>query len=103
MLIALLFLINTILSFCYIDSPAISYIYHFLIIGFIYAVSIDLKFCSYHRMFIHYIFIEEVLNIIDYEYGIPLDYIGLILLHSIVLGVCLFLILYLRFKVCVKH
>lgn len=103
MLIALLYLLNTTFSFMYIDIPAISYIYHFLLIAFIYSVSYALKFCAYHRMFIHYILIEEIINIIDYEYGIPLDYIGLVLLHSIILVVCLFLVLYLKFKVCEKH
>lgn len=97
-------LLNTILSYFYIDVPLLSYLggVSVLTIAFLYLSSYVFKFCAYHRMFIHYITLNWVLNIIDYYIGIPLDNKELFMMYMIITGIFLFIVLYLKFKVC-KH
>ena len=73
MIISGIYLLNTVLSYCNIDLPLFSYIVQFLFIGFFYTASYVFKFCAWHRMFIHYILLILILNIIDYHIGIPLS------------------------------
>ena len=98
MLISGIYLLNTVLSYCGIDWEGFSYIVQFLFIGFIYLASITFRFCVYHRLFIHYILLTLVLNIIDYHCGIPLSDRNLFLMYMIITGVFLFLILYFHQK-----
>lgn len=98
MLIAGIYLLNTVLSYYGIDWEGFSYIVQFLFIGFIYLASITFRFCVYHRLFIHYILLTLVLNIIDYHWGIPLSDRNLFLMYIIITGVFLFLILYFHQK-----
>ena len=100
MLIALIYFLNSILSQLDIDLPILSYIGGMSIIPiiFIYISSYVFKFCSYHRMFLHYIVIVDILNIYDYYIGIDLDYRSMISLHCILAVIILFIILYLHKK-----
>ena len=100
MIVSGIYLLNTVFSFFVIDLPILSYIVQFLFIGMMYLTSYAFKFCSLHRMFIHYIFIVFVLNIVDYHIGIPVSDKTLFLGYIILTTVCLFIALYLRFKVC---
>lgn len=102
MIIAGIYFLNTVLSYLYIDIPLLSYIVQFLLIGFLYAVSYAFRFCSWHRMFIHYILIVLIVNIIDYHIGIPISDRSLLLLYFIISAIFMFITLYLKFKVC-KH
>lgn len=103
MIIAFISFLNTILSYFYIDIPAFSYIVYVLLISYVYVCSYMFKFCAYHRMFLHYIVITTVINYIDYTYTIPLGLKEMILIQSILAVIFLFLILYLKFKICKKH
>ena len=96
MVMAGMFLLNTVLSYFYIDWTILSYLASIGIIPwlFIMIASYLFHFCEYHRMFLWYIFVNNVLCWIDYEYTIPVSNKGLFLLHMIVAGVFLFLILY---------
>lgn len=49
-------------------------------------------------MFIHYISVNWLLDIIDYEYGIPISDKGLFLIYMVIAGIFLFLILYYHKK-----
>lgn len=81
----LLKLLPVIMSFSYIFNLTCAYYEcdfqafpHFLGITlppliFMYISSYVFKFCSYHRMFIHYITFVECLCIIDYYWGIPVS------------------------------
>ena len=31
------------------------------------------RFCLYHKMFLHYILVTDIINIIDYYVGIPIE------------------------------
>lgn len=97
-------LLNTVLSYLYIDVPLLSYLggVSVLTIAFLYISSYVFRFCAYHRMFIHYITVNWVLNIIDYYIGIPIDNKELFMMYMIITGIFLFIVLYLKLKVC-KH
>lgn len=100
MVLALLAVLNTTLSYFYIDLPILSYIggVSVLSLTFFYISSYVFKFCVYHRMFLHYITLNWLLNIIDYYWGIPVSDKSLFLLYMIITGVFLFIILYLYLK-----
>ena len=95
-LIAILFLIRSILSCIDIDVTWLSYICGMSLIPilFMYLVSYAFKFCSYHRMFLHYIVVNDALNYIDYYIGIPLQYNDLLKMHIIIAGIFMLIIIY---------
>lgn len=72
MLVALCYGANTLLAFFDVDLEAIGYACLLLFVILLYVLSYVFRFCSYHRMFIHYILIIDVTNIIDYYIGIPM-------------------------------
>lgn len=102
MIMAGLCLLNTLLSYFCIDVVIFSYIgsASFLTLLFLYLSSYVFDFCSYHRMFIHYVTINTILNTIDYYIGIPVSDKGLLLLYLIITGITLFMIIYLKFRRC---
>lgn len=65
---------------------------------FIYLASIAFKFCSYHRMFLWYIFIDDTFNIVDYYITIPISTDNILMLHNILIGITLFTVLILYVK-----
>jgi len=105
MLLALCYLSNTILSLCEYDSVIFSILGGMSVLPliFLYVSSYVFKFCAYHRMFLHYIVVNDVINWFDYTYGIPMSYRWLVVVHIAIAGIFLFLILYFKFKVCKKQ
>ena len=97
-MIAGIYVLNTVLSYFGIDWEGFSYIVQFLFIGFTYIASLTLRFCRYHRVFIHYIALTLVLNIIDYHWGLPLSDRNLFLIYMILTGIALFVALYFHQK-----
>ena len=65
---------------------------------FIYLASILFNFCAYHRMFLWYIFIDDLFNIIDYYITIPISTDSILMLHNILIGITLFTVLILYVK-----
>ena len=98
MVVSGIYLMNTVLSYFDIDLELFSYVVQFLFIGQMYATSFAFKFCAWHRMFIHYILIIFILNIIDYHIGFPLSDKEILTLYIIIATVCMFLALYLKIK-----
>ena len=98
MLIAGLYLLNTALSYFDIDWPIISYLANFFLWLFVMVASYRLKFCEYHRMFLWYIFTNNILCIADTEIGLPISNWNYFILHIIVAGIFLFLVLYFHQK-----
>lgn len=74
MIISALYLLNITLSYYDIDMRIFSILGGVSILPFIflYISSIVFKFCSYHRMFIYYIGVCNIIDYIDYYIGIPL-------------------------------
>lgn len=97
-------LANTVLSYFCIDVPLLSYLggVSILTIAFLYLSSYVFRFCSYHRMFIHYVTINWILNIYDYYIGIPLNDKELLMLYLVVTGITLFLVIWFKFWGCSK-
>lgn len=100
MIISLCYLANTITAYVGIDIPILSSIAGMSLLTwiFMYIATIVFKFCSYHRMFLYYILIVDIINIIDYYVGIPVSDFQLLMLHSIITGISLFIILFLYLK-----
>ena len=63
-----------------------------------YVASYVFQFCEYHRMFLHYIVIDDLINIYDWYIGIPIDNRELFIVHLAIVGITLFIILYLYVK-----
>ena len=70
----------------------------FLLIGFVYIASYVLKFCEYHRISLHYIVIIYLINCYDYYIGIPVDYIELFMIYSIITFIAIIIGIYLKLK-----
>lgn len=100
MLLALICLLNTTLSYFGIDLVVLSFIggVSVLPLIFLYISSYAFRFCEYHRMFLHYVTINWLLNIYDYYIGIPLSDRNLLAMYLIITCVFLFLILYFHQK-----
>ena len=97
MVISAVFLLNTILSYYYIDATILSMVggVSFFTLLFLYISSYVFKFCNYHRMFIHYISLQWIINLTDYYIGIPINDLSFMLLGLTIFGIFLFIILYL--------
>lgn len=98
MVLASLDALNTFLSLFYIEAPIISYIggISFLSLFFLYLSSYVFKFCEYHRMPLHFIVVNNVINIYDWYIGIPIGLIEMILLEVTLIGITIFLAVYLH-------
>lgn len=97
MLMAVCSACNSILSYFDIEVVIINYIggVSLLPLIFLYLSSYVFKFCAYHRMFLHYLLITDIINIYDYHIGIPLDNLEYLCLHMIVTVISMFIVLYL--------
>ena len=93
--IALCYMLNTIL---YIEPLSNIAGVSLLTWIFLYLASVVFEFCSYHRMFLWYILIDDVLNIVDYYWNIPISTDNLIRIHNILAGITLFIVLILYVK-----
>ena len=100
MLCSAIYILNTALSYFSIDVPAFSYIggCSVLTILFMYLSSYVFRFCAWHRMFIHYIAVNWILNIVDYHIGIPVSDKGMFLIYTFITGLFMYLTLYLKFR-----
>lgn len=65
-----------------------------LSLGFLYLTAEVFQFCNYHKMFLHYILVMEILGGIDYYIGIPLNTLTLLSIISIITVIFLTIIVY---------
>jgi len=96
--IAGIYLLNTVLSYCGLDLEILSYIVFFLLLAFLYLVSYVFRFCRWHRMFLHYILLNTIINVTDYYIGIPISDWHMFNLYIIITGIFVFLIVYFKVK-----
>lgn len=98
MIMAALHLASTTLFYFGIDLEILSYLggVSFLTLGFLYLSSYVFKFCEYHRMFLHYIVVANLISIYDTYIGIPVSDGILFMSNMTIAGIFLFLILYLK-------
>lgn len=106
MLLALTTLLNQILSYFGIDLEVLGYLggVSLLPMIFLYLASYCFQFCNYHRMFLHYVVVCDILTLIDYYIGIPVSALLMLLIYLSIAGIALFIILYLHQKhvKCIK-
>lgn len=100
MLMAGLYLTNTILSSFGIDYSIFSYLTGIGVIPWIFILmsSYQFKFCEYHRMFLWYILGNNIICWTDWEFGLPISNWWLFTVHIAFTGICLFLVLYFHQK-----
>lgn len=100
MIISMFYILNTILCWLGIDAPVLSNIagVSLLTWSFLFLSDIVFKFCIYHRMFLYYILVDDLLNIYDFYFGLPLSTVKVLEVHSVLIGLLLFLILYIYLK-----
>lgn len=87
----------------YIDIPSYIGGVSFLTLAFLYLVSYVFRFCIYHRMFLHYILVNNILSIFEYYIGFPVGTNGLICIFLSNACLFLFLILYFHQKECCRR
>lgn len=95
MILALVTLVNIITSYFNIDLSILSYLVTGLLLGFVYMAAKVFRFCNYHKMFLYYITLNMLINIVDYEIGLPIDNWTLFCVYVTITGVSLFIILYM--------
>jgi len=98
MLVAGVYLLNTVLSYFDIDWPILSYIAQFILWLFVMKTSYRLHFCEYHRMFLWYILANNIICYIDSRWPLPISNWNYFILHIIIAGIFLFLVLYFHQK-----
>ena len=104
MVISMFYILNTVLCWLGIDAPVLSNIagVSLLTWSFLFLSDIVFQFCIYHRMFLYYILVDDLLNIYDFYFGIPLSAVEVLEIHSVLIGLLLFSILFVYLKVYVK-
>lgn len=65
---------------------------------FMYLAAIVFKFCNYHKMFLWFILAENIINIVDYYIELPISDFNMFAIHFSIIGILLFIILYLYVK-----
>ena len=89
---------NCFLAYLGFQFKIYAHIFFFLIISFIYVSSYVLKFCEYHRISLHYIVIIYIINCYDYYIGIPINYIELFMMYSMITFLAIIVGIYLKLK-----
>lgn len=96
MTISIFYILNTILCWLGIDAPVLSNIAGVSLFTwlFLFLSSVVFQFCNYHKMFLYYILVEDLLNIYDCYFGIPISNVKILEIHSVLIGILLFSILF---------
>ena len=100
MIIALCYVLNTVTAMFGICIEPLSNIAGMSLFTwiFIYVATFVFRFCVYHRMFLYYILVDDILNIADYYYELPVSTEHILMLHNVIIGIFLFIILYIYVK-----
>lgn len=89
---------NCIFAYYGIQLKFLAHLFMILLISFIYVASYVLKFCEYHRISLHYIVVIYIINCYDYYIGIPINYIELFMMYSMITFVAIVVGIYLKLK-----
>lgn len=65
-------------------------------ISLLYGISYILQFCKWHRMFIHYLVVYNILSTIDVYVGTPVSDIQILMLYLLLLGIFICLTVYYK-------
>lgn len=99
-LVSALYLLNIIMDYCDLRSDILDYIAGTSLLTTIpmYVSSYAFRFCKYHRMFIHYIVVNNIITMIDDLVYIPVSDAAMFSLFLIVAGIFMYLVLYYHMK-----
>lgn len=101
-LLAICAVLNTLLSYIGIDIILLSFIggISFLPLLFLYISAYVFKFCIYHRIFLDYAVVNNVINIMDFYWGIPATDLAMLSIQMILffIAIIVALIAHLREK-----
>lgn len=99
-LVAFLYFLNTVLSMCSINTSILSYIAGISILPWVFLLlsSFVFKFCNYHRVPLYYILVNDIVNITDEYFQLPISNLLFIAVHSIIFFICFITIFALRKK-----
>lgn len=100
LIITLFYILNVLLYWFNIDTPVISNIAGVSLLTWIvlFLSAIVFKFCIYHRLFLYYILISDLITIYDFYIGIPLNTRTILEIQSILIGILIFSILFIYLK-----
>lgn len=101
MIIALLYVLNTILSYFDFNAMFLNFLggMSFLPLVFLYISSFAFRFCEYHRMFLHYIATTGTINWVDYVFILPISDLHLLMLLMVLFGITCFIALFMFLKI----
>lgn len=99
-IISVLYLLNTILSYYGLHLEVFSMIGGMSLLPWfmLLVYSKLLQFCFYHRLFLYYILINESMRWYDYKIGFPVSDLNYLFLQLILSGIFLILIVIFKFK-----
>ena len=85
LLLALVSVLNTVLSFFTIDLVILSYIgsVSLLPLIFMYLAAFVFRFCLYHRIFLDYTVVSTIITVYDYYIGVPVTDAGIMTLQLV--------------------
>lgn len=85
LLLALVSVLNTVLSFFTIDLVILSYIgsVSLLPLIFMYLAAFVFRFCLYHRIFLDYTVVSTLITVYDYYIGVPVTDAGIMTLQLV--------------------
>lgn len=103
--IGLCYLLNSILSYFGIDIILFSFIAGLSILPtiFILVSSFVFKFCIYYRLPIYYVIVSDIINYYDLYIGISISNRMLFITNMITAGICIFLMIFFKIKLCRNH
>lgn len=104
-LITLAYILNTVLCYSSIDVPVLSNIAGISLLPwlFMYIATFVFQFCTYHRLLLYYILIDDIISIVDYYYVIPIDDGNILMLHTSLIGILVLALLINHVKNNKKH
>ena len=99
-LLALVSVLNTVLSYFCIDLVILSYIgsVSLLPLIFMYIAAFVFKFCIYHRIFLDYTIVSTGLAVYDYYIGIPITDTSIVTLQLVLFFIAIVIALIAHIK-----
>jgi len=88
-LIAIFYILFTLLGFLDIDAIVLGYFVHISLASWIYFYlnSLIFRYCYVHRLPLYYIALNETISIIDNYVHIPISDFNLLIIHLIFIGI----------------
>lgn len=93
--IAIAYILNTLLCYTSIDAPVLSNIAGISLFPwlFMYVATYVFKFCTYHRLLLYYILLDDIVSITDYYINIPIQNGEVLMLHTALIGILVIILL----------